>query len=578
MSEDELLYKLLENRGVTDPKRFLNLDESCIHDGMLMRNMSEGLELFHKHVKDKNRIHVQVDSDGDGLTSAAFIINYIRKLNKRAKITYTLHTGKQHGIILDLLKDYDFDLLIVPDAGTNDIEQSKMLSEQGKSILILDHHDIEVVNQYATVINCKDGQYPNPTLSGCGVVYKFCKEYDKKYGLNFADSMLELVAVGMIGDSMDLRNFETRYLTLKGLERLNNGYNQFFQEIIKRNEYQFQGGINITKVGWYLVPLLNAVIRSGSAEEKLDTFKALLGEQETREYTPRKTKNNPNPKVESQTLQEFMARQISNIKSRQDREVKKGVEKLHAKIEGDKLDKNKILIVDGTNELDQTFTGLVANKLASEYKRPVILLREFDKNTYGGSGRNYSLSAIENLREFLQEQGTFDEILGHSNAFGFKINKEKINETIKKANEALKDVEIDDVYLCDFEIPVGRLKPFHIKQVGQWEHIWGGSNLEEPLFAITNIYIPTENIQLLGERKNFIRFEARGVTFIKKYTNEDEYNRMILKQSRGLNKKAPKSIKLDIVGKFKLNTWEENVHPQVEIVAWNSVDGSSFIF
>lgn len=567
------MHRLLKSRGVEDPEKFLNVDESCVHDGLLLKNMKEGLELFHGHIRNNSNIHVQVDTDTDGMTSAAFIINYIQKINQNITVTYTLHTGKQHGIKLDRLKDYEFDLLIVPDAGTNDVDESKALCEKGIDVLIIDHHDIERENPYATIINCKDGQYPNPTLSGCGMVYKFCKEYDKQYGYDFADMMLDLVAVGTIADSMDLRNYETRYLTLKGLEQLNSGGNQFFQEIIKRNEYQFQGGVNITKVGWYLAPLINATIRSGTEQEKLDVFKALLGVEEFREY-----KKNNKSETELQSLQEFMARQVSNIKSRQDREVKKAVEKLHKKIKYNKLDENKILFVDGTNELEDTFSGLVANKLATEYKRPTLILRKAKDGTYGGSGRNYRLSPIYDLREFLQSIGTFNFILGHSNAFGYGINANKLPETIKKINEALKDVEIDDVYIVDYEIPISRLKIAHIRQVGQWEDVWGGAYLEEPLFAITNIYIPTDKIQLLGEKKNFIRFETKGITFVKKFTNEEEYHKMILKQSRGLNRRQVKSIRLDVVGRFKLNAWEGNTYPQVEIVDFNSVESDSFIF
>jgi len=54
--------------------------------------------------------------------------------------------------------------------------------------------------------------YSNKTLSGVGVVYKFCQYIDKFLGQDYANNLLDLVAVGMVSDMMDLRNFETREL------------------------------------------------------------------------------------------------------------------------------------------------------------------------------------------------------------------------------------------------------------------------------------------------------------------------------------------------------------------------------
>jgi single-stranded-DNA-specific exonuclease len=576
LKEDDLLTSLLQHRGVEDPDKLLNLDESCVFDGMLMKNMRTGLELLHKHINNKSKIHVQVDSDTDGNTSAASIIQYIKKVDPTTQITYSLHTGKEHGIIMNRLEGFEIDLLIVPDAGTNDVRESKLLKEKGIDILILDHHEIERTNNHAIVINCKDGEYPNGTLSGAGVVYKYCKEYDKAYGYNYADDLLDLVALGNIADSMDLRNPETRYIVLKGINVFG-GHNLFLREIVKKNEYQIGDKVNITKIGWNVAPYINATIRSGTDEEKLDTFRALLGEVEEKEYTPRKSKNNPDPIPQKQTLQEFMARVVTNIKARQDNIVKKGVAVINEKITEMGLDDNKLLMVDVTEVLGNTYTGLVANKLATQYKRPVILLRQRDDDTYGGSCRNYRLSPIVDFRAFLQELGTFNQLSGHSNAFGFNIHIDQLVPTRDKSNELLKDMVIEDVYKVDYEIPVGRLKKKHIKQVGEWEDIWGNM-LDEPLFAITDIVIPITEIELKGEKKNMIRFVSKDITFIKRFTNEEEYNRMILKQAKGLSKKRIGEVKIDVVGKFKLNSYNDSIYPQIEIVDFNSVENSRFLF
>ncbi len=573
--DEDLLQTLLSNRGVEEPNRLLNLTENEIYNGMLFKNMDKGLEILHKHINSK--IHIIVDSDVDGITSADMMYSYIKDINPNIYITYSFHNGKEHGIILEELEEYEFNLLIVPDAGSDDTKQSKILYNKGIDILILDHHNLKKKNKYAVVINCKDGQYPNDTLAGAGVTYKFCKEYDKKYNINYADKYLDLLALGCIADTVDLRNYETRHLVLKGLDNFGS-YNEFFQALIKQQDYSLKSKITIKGIGWYIAPLLNAVIRVGEQEDKINVFRALIGEKENKEFQPRrKNKKDPKPPIEILTLQESMVKACISLKSKQDRMVKKSVEDLNVKIKEKDLEQNKLLIVECTDELDSAFTGLVANKLASQYKRPSILLRKKKPGVYGGSCRNYDLFPIINFQEFLDELKTFKYLGGHDNAFGFEITSKNIINTRDKANEILKDIKIEDVYQVDYEIPIGRLKNKHVEQVGKWQDLWG-NQLNEPIFAVTNIYISTDKIKLIGSKKNLIKFEVNNITFVKKYVNEEIYNSMILKQTKGLSKKHVQRIKMDVVGKFVINKWEENEYPQIEIIDYNVVEDNEILF
>lgn len=483
--------------------------------------------------------------------------------------TYSTHMGKEHGITPKAIEGYEFDLLIVPDAGTNDVEMCQQLKEQDIDVIILDHHKIEVENPYACVINNQDGYYPNPTLSGVGIVYKFCKEFDKMYGFDFADYYLDLVALGVIGDSMDLRNLETRYLTLKGLELMGTN-NEFIKEIIIEQAFSIGDELTMHGVGWYVAPLINGLIRGGSYEEKIRLFEALAGFKAEVEYKPRKSAKNPNPVVEIQTLQKAMVRVCKSVKGKQDREIKKSVEKVMQKIEEDGIGEDKIIVLDVTDILSQTLTGLVANKLASQFKRPVVLLRDKkeDESMFGGSCRNYSRFAIDDLQTFLMETGYFDGVKGHSNAAGVSILKENVNGLREHVGEKLENVTLEDYYHVDFELPVGQLKEKHVLQVGQWKSCWANT-LQEPTFAITDIYVNSDEIKLLGEKKNIIKFDVtRGnnkIAFIKRFASENLYNQIIHRSNRGLAG-GTKKLKLTVIGKFTINSFNDKQYPQVEIV------------
>ena len=52
------------------------------------------------------------------------------------------------------------------------------------------------------------------------MVYKFCCYLDQLLGVDHADKYLDLVALGMIADMMDLRYFETKHLIQLGCENI----------------------------------------------------------------------------------------------------------------------------------------------------------------------------------------------------------------------------------------------------------------------------------------------------------------------------------------------------------------------
>lgn len=166
-----------------------------------------------------------------------------------------------------------YDFVIIPDAGSNDFEEVKKLSEWDIKVLILDHHEADTPPEEAIIINPQMDNYPNKTLSGAGVVWKFCCYFDEQSGYCYANSLMDLVAVGLVGDMIDLRDYETRYLINEGLSNIQNS---FIQAMIEKNSYQLKGKLNPKGVSWYIAPLINAVNRVGSLAEKQLLFSSLL--------------------------------------------------------------------------------------------------------------------------------------------------------------------------------------------------------------------------------------------------------------------------------------------------------------
>ena len=117
------IQEVLKNRGINNYQEFLYCKEDCVNDTSNLDNIDIGCEMLHNHIYDNNKILLVVDCDADGMTSSAMLYNFIKKVQPDTDIKYALHNGKMHGLSNDLciqngIRLEDFDLIILPDAGT----------------------------------------------------------------------------------------------------------------------------------------------------------------------------------------------------------------------------------------------------------------------------------------------------------------------------------------------------------------------------------------------------------------------------------------------------------------------------
>ena len=440
--DNDFLETILKGYGVEDISSFLKPSQKDTYSPFKMKNMQQAVELLHTHLENESKIFMKIDCDVDGYTSGAILIQFLKSIKPNIKIECGLNYEKRHGLTYKDIENYtknNFGLYIVSDASMTVANAKKIKENFNGDILCLDHHIIEKeyldknnnqwisVNEarelykkdkdsvkadcytnYCTAVNCTDGEYPNPTLTGVGVVYKFCLAYCEAYDFNpnLANQYLDLVSLGQIADSADMTNLETRYYTLKGLQD-EYQINEFIKELTLRNKEDMKFGATITNYGWVLAPKINGCIRYGKKDEQDEVFKAICGDRKEIEYQPRrKSKFDEKPEIESHSLQWDAARICNNVKNRQDAEVRRFLEKIISKIDENKLDKNSILFIDGSEVIDKsTVTGLIANKLATKYQRPVVLMKEYKEDLFGGSARNYSQGEIEDFRSWISERG-----------------------------------------------------------------------------------------------------------------------------------------------------------------------------
>lgn len=543
------LKTILKNRGVEDIEGFLSLSEDAVNHYSNLINIDEAAECLIKHLRKKARIFIQVDSDVDGVTSSSIIINYIKRVFPEANIEWRMHEGKQHGIILETIPE-GIELVLIPDAGSNQFKEHLVLRQKGIDVIVIDHHECDEESKNAIVVNNQlSPKYKNKALTGAGMAYKLCQALDDKLGKNDAKRFIDLVSVGNIADSADSREPETRYYMNQGLKRLRN---PLIKELFIKQAYSTKGKKNIQNTQFYINPLINAAIRIGSQEEKAQMMRSLLESNEEIYY-----KKRGKDEAELVSIHWDTARILGNIKQRQKKLVDSAVSEIEERIEEKGLLKNKVLIVYVEGILNKNLTGLVANQLAGEYKRPVLLARELEDGTLGGSGRGYDKGTVKNFKRLLEETGKFEYVEGHAEAFGFRITPENLIQVNDILNHKLKDIVINqNEYEVDFEIAADNLTERFIKLINSYQDYWG-YKVEEPLLAITDIEINKEDISHIGKKtKNTVKFKVGGIEYMKFKSDEEFYESLINRGDR---------LVLTVIGKAKVNEYKGKETPQIEI-------------
>lgn len=563
------MQQILVNRGidVKDIEHYLKTSDADILNPDLLDNMAEGVKRLVSAIKNQEKMFLIVDCDADGFTASAALVNYIYKVFPSAMdlLSIQLHEGKEHGIEEKWLEEIvanEYKLVICPDASSNDYKQHKFLKDNGIDVLVLDHHDAEEVSENAIIINNQLSDYPNKTLSGVGVVYKFCSKIDELMKIKEADTILDLVSLGMIADMMDMRNFETKHLIQKGLTRIEN---PFFKALVERQAYSIGETVTPIGVAFYIAPLINATIRVGTQNEKEVMFKAMLNHC-AYDMIP-STKRGEKGKTEAVVVQ--AVRNATNVRNRQKKARDNGFEYVEQIIAANNLDKNKIIVVQVSEDLDKNLTGLIANQLMAKYQKPVLLVRETDEGLLQGSARGYDKSELKDLKSFLLESGFMEYAEGHAAAMGVGIYKDKVNALVDYSNTVLANYDFSACYDVDYEYMSNDFKAQDIIDIGSMKSLWG-KGVDEAMVVIKGIKITSNNITLMSANKNpTIKITLQnGTSLIKFGASQAEFESL----------KSSGYTEIDVIGTCAINEWQGMITPQILIKDYEVVGKQDYYF
>ena len=517
VNKNKFIQEYLKALGVEDINLYLNPDSSCLDDVKSYPNMEKAANLLFKATTDKYKIGLLVDVDCDGMCSATIIRTFLNTYYDIDPVIY-IRQGKAHGLrasasedIVEQIKADGIQLMIIPDAGTNDAPECHDLKAHGCNTLILDHHKVEINNPDAVIVNHHLGNGLNVALSGTGVTAKFIQYYCEYYHVD-APYMDDLVAMSIFSDSCSLIPLENRCYADVGMHRVEN-------EMIKAmlplaNRY----GVNPTGYSWAMIPLINAICRQEKIDDKRKLFDAMSGHGDIDEAIK-------------------MCKAAHRLQADEVKQIMEEVEPT--------LDLNHKVIIGYAKPQDANLIGLVANKFMSKYHKPIILLRPMNATTWSGSFR----SPVP-LNEIINNSG-YGKALGHDFAAGVYVKKADLPKLI----DYLDTIDFPD----EPEINVTaclNASDVNVKmcQMCEDNKELYGTGVPEPTFFFQGVIYP-ENVQMFKKRTTTIKVTLDGMDFLMFMANQDQIDDFTFS--------GPKMV--DIVATLSTNTWNNVTTKQGKI-------------
>jgi len=574
---DKALKEILQDRGVKDIENFMNpIRENCELNPYDLDNIDAAAERLLYHLRKNSKILFVVDCDADGFTSSSILWLYIKHTFPDAELEFTVHEHKQHGLddkVDWIVDEARWDLVILPDAGSYDVEEHRELGEMGMDVIILDHHEqlydeegspvISDLPNTIVVNNQLSHGYSNKSLCGAGVVYKFCEVLDDKLGIQLAHNYIDLAALGEIADVMDRTNIETNYIMMEGLKNI---HNDGFRTLIEAQSFSLKEkavspyeGLTPIDIAFYIAPLINAITRVGTIAEKENMFYCFIEPNKAVQSTKRGAKQGDIEHAAEQT-----ARVGKNAKARQDRLKEQALGIIDFKIQKDCLADNNIILVelDGSDNIPQELTGLIAMNVVSKYHKPVMIGRRNNKNEIQGSIRSDgNFAGLPSFKKFLEESGLVTYTAGHDNAAGWGLNGDKLDALLNYANSHLNASDFENCYTVDFILDGSEYNDELLMSLAEHPEYFG-NHIDEAYVVVKNI--PLMSVMPMGANKDSMKISYNGIDYVKfKDTNFVE------------EIMANRTKKLTVYGRPNRNEFNGKVSTQIFISDYELVEDTS---
>ncbi len=388
-----------------------------------MRGMKDALDWILQARDSGEKLCIFGDYDMDGLTGTALLKRGLSEIGIDAswRLPCRLGSGSGYGLSVETVGEMLSDgvkYLLTVDTGITANAEIEFARSKGMRVMVIDHHEPsgDGLPPCDVLLDpCQDGcLYPNKSLCGAGVSYKFIDALFKKEHKGSAEKYLDLVALGTLADLVEMTP-ENRYLTRRGLSMLLESRWPGVRELCRRQleNSPYVGGQDVL---FRIAPLMNAPGRMDKPDAALDIL-LCDNVSDAPELLGRLFKYN---ELRKKTEADISRVAIDLVKKRY----------------GEKIP--HVLVVEGKS-WHPGVIGIVAAKIAQTFNRPSAVL-SLENGIAQASARavpgfNWHKALFE-VRDLFLRWG------GHANAAGFSIRE----ENIPVLRERLQDLAVEQNY------------------------------------------------------------------------------------------------------------------------------------
>lgn len=522
-NQRELLELLLKNRGIRpeDQDKFLNPKYEDMYDPYLLKGMEKSVVRIFEAIEAKEKIIIYSDYDCDGIPAAVIMHDFFTKIGYQNFSVYIPDRHDEgyglHADAIDELIEKEVKLLITFDLGITAVVEVAQAQSAGIDVIITDHHlpHEEVPRAYSIINPKQEGcEYPDKMLCGAGLAFKLVQALIKKYGEYWKISdgwekwLLDMAGLATLADQVPLVD-ENRILAYYGLKVLQKGRRPGLAELFRK------AGVDINKiteedVTFTLAPRLNAASRMASP---MDAFLVLA----------------TTDSVEAKTLADNLAK-INDERKLTVAHIMKDVKKTLSKRE------EKNVIVIGNPSWRVGVLGLVASKIAEEYKKPAFVWGSEGSDVIRGSCRVWGNVNLVDVMTKLPENSLLN-FGGHVSAGGFSVSHTEVHfleERLLAVFDGITDaIESDSVENIDATISMDDVTAENYSVIEKLAPFGVGN--PKPTFIFKGISIA--EIKEFGKEKNhleliFLNSRGRPVKAIAFFKTRDSYGRTLTRGER----------------------------------------------
>ena len=537
--EEITLESYLKKCNIKDIKEFCSPSGKYLDNCFLYEDIRSAVaEVKYLLNYSNSTIVIVQDADLDGICSTVILYQYLSNLNPNWNIRILIHKGKERGLSdEDIMNDIMLlhpDLVFVPDAGTNDKIQAEELCKADIGLVVIDHHNYDTPIEKGILIN---NQNPNYKVqrdgSGTLVTHKFLQAMDTEFNLNWSSFCIDLVALSLISDSMNMNNMENRTYYHYGLETIDCVQNEFLRQCM----FKFIGDKEYTQrdIAFKIVPKFNSIVRSKDQILKQRLIYAFLGQDNIEEVLDLCAEAHKN---QIETVNNIIEANIGKIKEIADNN----------------------LIVLSCDDMPRSYSGLIAGKVMNMCdNKPTIVGKIIDGEFIG------SLRSPIPLQEDLDKNELIEWCHGHAESAGICIKETNIDNIVEYYNGLNLSYSPQIDVLQSYSI--NNIPNYLFDEFGANMDVIWGKGLEQPKFHITLEYNPID-FTIMGKSKTTLKLKQNGIDIMWFFTDKKKKEKLkigYINESGDFieNPFVDTIYKLEIIGTLGINIWNNRTTNQI---------------